>query len=58
MLCEIYYEKKKKEKIFKITKNPIENYKLPTYLSLKNTSLNKVNLQNIIYKNIFLDKKR
>ena len=58
MLCEIYYEKKKKEKIFKITKSLLENYKLPTYLSLKNTSLNKVNLQNIIYKNIFLDKKR
>ena len=57
MLCEIYYEKKKKEKIFKITKSLLENYKLPTGLSIKNISSNKTNLQNTIYKNIFLDKK-
>ena len=58
MLCEIFYEKRKKEKIYKTIKHLLESYNLPTSLCLKDIPFKKTNLQNSIYKNIFLDKKR
>ena len=35
----------------------LKEYNLPTKISLKGIPFNKNNLQNSIYKNIFLDKK-
>lgn len=58
MLCEVFYEKKKKDKIFHLIENLLKEYNLPTKISLKGIPFNKNNLQNSIYNNIFLDKKR
>ncbi len=58
MLCEVFYEKRKKEKVYKTIKSLLESYNLPTSLSLRDMPFKKTNLQNLIYKNIFLDKKK
>ena len=58
MLCEVFYEKGKKEKVYQTIKSLLENYNLPTNISLKDIPFKKSNLQNSIYKNIFLDKKK
>ncbi len=58
MLCEIFYDKGKKEKIYKTIKDLLEKYNLPTFISLKNIPIGKVNLQDSIYRKIFLDKKK
>ncbi len=58
MLCEVYYEKKRKDKIFQTIENLLKEYNLPTKILLKNLPFDKNTLQNSIYKNIFLDKKR
>ena len=58
MLCEVFYEKKKKEKIFHTIEDLLKRYNLPTKLFLKEIPFTKAKLQNAIYQNIFLDKKR
>ena len=58
MLCEVFYEKKRKEKIFFIIEKLLKEYNLPTRIYLKKIPFNKNVLQDSIYKNIFLDKKR
>ncbi len=58
MLCEIFYEKKRKEKIYNTIKTLLQNYRLPTNISLKNISINRANLQSSIYQKVFLDKKK
>ena len=58
MLCEVYYEKKKRDKIFKVIEELLKKYNLPTKLLLAEVPLSKEKLHNSIFKNIFLDKKR
>ncbi len=58
MLCEIFYERTKNEKIYNFVKKILLSFNLPINLSIKKIPLNKTNLHNQIYKNIFLDKKK
>ena len=58
MLCEVFYEKKRKEKIFCTIENLLKEYNLPTKIYLNKIPFSKNVLQDSIYKNIFLDKKR
>jgi 3-dehydroquinate synthase len=58
ILCELYYSNPKRNKILKFTKNLLEMYNLPTKLSSKKIKSNIQAIQSIIYKNIFLDKKK
>tara|TARA_Y100000590_G_scaffold470020_1_gene661383 strand:- start:358 stop:1494 length:1137 start_codon:yes stop_codon:yes gene_type:complete len=57
LLCEIYYAFGKNNS-FLITKKLLEKYKLPTNLKsfISKNQFNKI--ENLIYQNIFLDKKR
>ena len=57
LLCEIYYAFGK-NKDFLLTKKLLEKYKLPTNLKnfIKKNQFNKI--ENEIYQNVFLDKKR
>ena len=57
MLCELYYASNLKENnLIKIVREILNLYKLPT--DLKSFKANKQNLQNDIFKFLFLDKKR
>ena len=56
ILCEIYYSNKGRSKLYKETKKILELFNLP--VTLDNISIDIYRLQNDIYKNIFLDKKR
>jgi len=56
MLCELNYALNSNSKISKKTKELLELYKLP--VNLKSLTLNKSMLQNDIFKNLFLDKKK
>tara|TARA_Y100000741_G_C18240717_1_gene553579 strand:+ start:77 stop:1186 length:1110 start_codon:yes stop_codon:yes gene_type:complete len=57
MLCELYYASNLKEnRLIKTTKEILKLYELPVDLKILN--LNKFNLQNDIFKFLFLDKKR
>ena len=58
ILCELYYAFQKRNKIFYETKKILEDYSLPTKLNGEKIKKNKQMLQSVIYKNIFLDKKR
>ncbi len=58
MLCEIFYEKKKRDHIYNTVESLLKNYNLPVNLISKNIPFKKIDLINKIYKNIFLDKKR
>tara|TARA_A100001015_G_C15025430_1_gene730234 strand:- start:728 stop:1840 length:1113 start_codon:yes stop_codon:yes gene_type:complete len=58
MLCEIFYEKGKKEKIYQTIEEILKKFNLPTFLSLDKIPMNKIKLQNSIFKKIFLDKKK
>ncbi len=58
ILSEIYYSNKGKTNLYKQTKNILNRFALPTKIDAKKFNLNKINLQNNIYKNIFLDKKK
>ena len=58
MLCEVFYEKKKRDKIFNTIEDLLKKYNLPTKVLLKRVPLSREKLHNSIYKNIFLDKKR
>ena len=56
MLCELYYASNLKENnLIKIVREILNLYKLPT--DLKSFKANKQNLQNDIFKFLFLDKK-
>tara|TARA_E500000178_G_C16981327_1_gene735950 strand:+ start:495 stop:1601 length:1107 start_codon:yes stop_codon:yes gene_type:complete len=57
MLAEIFYSEGKNKK-FKILNDLLEIYNLPTSLKKYKYLQNFKNLKNIIFKNIFLDKKR
>jgi 3-dehydroquinate synthase len=58
ILCEIFYANRGKNLLYKKTENLLEQFNLPTKLNLKEIRINPIKLQNTIYKNIFLDKKK
>ena len=58
ILCEIYFANKKKNKLFKLSKNFFELFSLPTFLNLDNLNLDQSELMDEIYKYIFFDKKK
>ena len=58
ILCEIYYSNKSKNSLFKTVLETLKNYKLPYNLDCSNIPINKIKIQNQIYQNLFLDKKR
>ena len=58
LLSELFYANKKKNALFKSVFKLLESFNLPTSLNTKKIPLNSVKLQNDIYKNIFLDKKK
>ena len=57
ILCEIYYTEGK-SKNFKLVKNLLHKFNLPTNLSEIEVLKNKDRLKKDIFKNIFLDKKK
>ncbi len=61
MLCEIllsnYNKSKYNSQLFKFTKKILQAYNLPVKINLP-SNISKSKIQNEIYKNIFLDKKR
>lgn len=58
ILCELFYANKKKNKIFNETQELLQSFNLPTKLNLKKIPYNLGKIQNEIYKNVFLDKKK
>ena len=58
VLSEIFYANRRKNDLFNLVSKLLNNFNLPTSLNLKNLPINPVKLQNDIYKNIFLDKKK
>ncbi len=58
MLCEIFYAKKNKTNLYNKVEGLLKDFRLPTFLDLKKIKINSKKVQNDIYKNIFLDKKR
>ena len=58
LLSELFYANKKKNELFKSVFKLLESFSLPTSLNIKKIPINSVKLQNDIYKNIFLDKKK
>lgn len=58
ILCEIYYSNKFKNSLYKIVSENLKNFKLPCNLDCSNIPISKVKIQNQIYQNLFLDKKR
>ena len=58
ILCEIFYANKKKNKIYREVEKLLEDFNLPTKLFLKKNSFNYSKIQNEIYTNVFLDKKK
>ena len=58
ILCELYYASGKKNNLFRYVKTLLENYNLPTKISLPSFNIKKTVILDSVYKNIFLDKKR
>ena len=58
ILCELYYSNSKENSIQKKILDLLKNYNLPTQIIGKNLKINKQQLNNIIFKNLFLDKKK
>ncbi len=58
ILCEIYYSNKKKNNLFKSVFNFLKSFNLPVNLDNSNIPIKKIKIQNEIYKNLFLDKKK
>ena len=58
ILCELYYANKKKNNLFNQVYDQLRSFNLPTSLKSSDIPISKVKIQNEIYKNIFLDKKR
>ncbi|MDC1096738.1 hypothetical protein OAS47_05445, partial [Pelagibacteraceae bacterium] len=58
ILSEIFYANKGKNKLYETVKTFLNDYNLPTSLTLKNIPIEATTLQNHIYHNIFLDKKK
>ena len=58
LLCEIFYANKSKNELFKKVFNLLSEFNLPNKIDFKKCRINQTKLQNMIYQNIFLDKKR
>ena len=58
ILSEIYYANKKRTSLYNKVKSHLLEFNLPINLNCSEIPINKVKLQNDIYKNLFLDKKR
>ena len=58
ILCELFYANKGKSKLYDETKKILSNFLLPVKLDMESKKLDFLQLQNNIYKNIFLDKKK
>ena len=58
ILCELYYSNGKDSPIHKKINDLLTDYNLPTKIINKNLSFNKQQLNNNIYRNLFLDKKK
>ena len=58
ILCELFYANKNKTNLYYRVQNLLKEFYLPTLLDLKKIKINSKKIQNDIYKNIFLDKKR
>ena len=58
MLCEVFYEKKKKDSVYNTIKDLLQSYNLPIVVNNKQIPIGKTILQNLIYQKIFLDKKK
>ncbi len=58
ILCEIYYSSKSKNSLFQTVLDYLEQFNLPVNLNNSNIPIKKVKIQNEIYHNLFLDKKR
>ncbi len=58
ILCELYYSNGKENSVQKKILDLLKNYNLPTQIIGKNLKINKQQLNNNIYKNLFLDKKK
>ena len=58
ILCELYYSNSKENSVQKKILDLLKNYNLPTQIIGKNLKINKQQLNNSIYKNLFLDKKK
>ena len=58
ILCELFYASKSKTKLYYSVHNLLKEFYLPTSLDLQKIKINSKKIQNDIYKNIFLDKKR
>jgi|TARA_B110000881_G_C18547675_1_gene502162 3-dehydroquinate synthase len=58
ILSEIFYANKGKNKLYNTVKNYLDDFMLPTSLKIKNIPIDSTTLQNCIYQNIFLDKKK
>ena len=58
ILCEIFYANQNKNLLYRSTQDLLNKFNLPTKLILKEIPIEPTKLQNNIYKNIFLDKKK
>jgi 3-dehydroquinate synthase len=58
ILSEIYYANKRKNNLYKMTAQLLSTYNLPTNLEKYHIPIDKTKLQGLIYKNLFLDKKK
>ncbi len=58
ILSEIFYASKNKTALYNKVKDYLLSFNLPTCIDYSKIPVNKVKLQNEIYKNLFLDKKR
>tara|TARA_B100000242_G_scaffold273540_1_gene227273 strand:- start:708 stop:1826 length:1119 start_codon:yes stop_codon:yes gene_type:complete len=58
ILCEIYYSNRKKNNLFNNVSKYLKNFNLPINLDNSKIPIKKVRIQNEIYKNLFLDKKK
>ena len=58
ILCELYYSNGKENSLQKKILDLLKNYNLPIKIIRKNLKINKQQLNNSIYKNLFLDKKK
>ena len=58
ILSELFYASKNKTALYNKVKDYLLAFNLPISIDFTNIPINKVKLQNEIYKNLFLDKKR
>ncbi len=58
ILCELYYASGRESLILHQTRDLLKKYNLPIHITFKNSNINKQQLNNHIYKNLFLDKKK